>query len=331
MIRPFSLRDLALVRRLRKHSTCLDTESALTGHEHLLRGALFGLIGGNRPTLVWRAEQRAAAGFAQLHVVNDLSARIVHIAVTSQENGSIGPQAIDEDNWLALLDDVTVAIGRRGIHSLTAEVDESGPELIVLRRAGFAVYTRQDVWVMHERPVIASSAYLQERRPADDWDIEWLYANTVPPLIQLVEPSPPKKGDLWVLREEGELTAFSHISRGARATWLQIFVHPNAYAQAEDIVNAAVQLCPENPEHPVYCCVRRYQSWLQSALECSGFTRHDSQAVMVKHISKPVAKKVGALERLLSNHGVRPTTLLQRYETSPDDESKPASEEWILR
>jgi hypothetical protein len=70
---------------------------------------------------------------------------------------------------------------------------------------------------------------------------------------------------------------------------------------------------------------------LQSALECSGFTRHDSQAVMVKHISKPVAKKVGALERLLSTHGVRPTTLLQRYETPPDDESKPASEEWIPR
>jgi hypothetical protein len=41
-----------------------------------------------------------------------------------------------------------VEAGQRGIHSLVAEVDEVSDELPVLRRAGFVVYTRQDVWVL---------------------------------------------------------------------------------------------------------------------------------------------------------------------------------------
>lgn len=325
MIRTFRLRDLALVRRLSEQGLRLDAESALTRSYHPLRGALFSMVGGsNRPTFVWRADKGDAEGFVQLRVADEMNARLVCLAVDPafSENGG-GSQQLEESVWLALLDDVARAIGRRGVHSLVAEVDENGPELVILRQSGFAVFTRQDIWLLENvGQVRSSAAHLQRQRSIDDWDIEWLYANTVPPLIQLVEPSPPENGDIWVLREEGELSAYAHIARGSAATWLQIFIHPNAHAKAEDIVNAAVGICADGEPQPVYCCVRRYQSWIQRALEGSGFTLYRSQAVMVRHMSKPVAKKVGALDRLLNTQGVRPTTLLQRCDSSSDEEMK---------
>ncbi|HSM55973.1 MAG TPA: hypothetical protein VK879_07450 [Candidatus Sulfomarinibacteraceae bacterium] len=325
------MRDLALVRRLSEHGIRLDAESALTRSYHPLRGALFGMIGGsNRPTYVWRSDEGDAEGFVQLRVADDLNARLICLAVDPAfgDNGDRN-QDLEESAWLALLDDVVRAIGRRGIHSLIAEVDESGAELITLRRAGFAVFTRQDIWLLQSvTEVRRSAAHLKPRRSVDDWDIEWLYANTVPPLIQLVEPSPPFDGDIWLLREEGELSAFAHIAQGSAATWMQIFIHPNAHAKAEDILNAAVSLCAERGQEPVYCCVRRYQSWIQGALESSGFTLFGSQAVMVRHMSKPAIKKVGALERLLNAQSVRPTTLLQRCDAA-DEEQKLVREDGV--
>jgi hypothetical protein len=317
------LRDLALVRRLSEQGIRLDAESALTRSYHPLRGALFSMIMGQTATYVWRADEGDASGFVQLRIADELNARLICVAVhvPSENNGDL--QAQNESAWLALLDDVVRAVGRRGLHSLTAEVNESGPELPILRRSGFAVYTRQDIWVLQDGyPRQDSAAELQERRSIDDWDLEWLYANTIPPLIQLVEPSPPENGTIWLLREEGELTAFVHVNQGSAATWMQIFIHPNAYAHAEDILQAAVQVSGAGGANPIYCCVRRYQSWLQGALEKSGFILCDSQAVMVKHLSKPVTKKVGALDRILNTRSVRANTLLQRSEQAPEQKVK---------
>ena len=314
MIRPFSLRDIALVRRLGDHGICLDAESALTRSHNPLREALLGLIGNSdSPTYVWRSEDGNATGFIQLQVAFDVSARLVFIALDPQDHADAHADPYEQDIWLPLLDEVVAAIGQRGLHSLVAEVDELGRELVILRRAGFAIYTRQDIWMLPRRPMTDATARLQPHQAVDEWDVEWLYANTVPPLIQLVEPSPPVNGDLWLLHENGELSAVVHLARGTGASWLQIYIHPNASAQADDIVASAVHVCQSEEDYPLYCCVRRYQSWLQGALERSGFQQFKSQAVMVKHMSMPVVKKAGALERLLNAQGVRPTTLLQRY------------------
>lgn len=331
MIRSFSLRDLPLVRRLSNRRVCLDAESALTGSSSPLKGALLNIISSSQaPTFVWRAEEGDASGFAQVEITNDLNARLSCLAIDVPPSVNGNANELYEDGWLSLLDDVVAALGQRGIHSVVAEVDESGLELAILRKAGFAIYTRQDIWRLHEWTTNEARAHLCPYGPGDEWDVEWLYANTVPPLIQLVEPSPPQHGDLWVLREDGELTAFVNVAEGVGAVWQQIFIHPSAYAQAQEIVDAAVEAAHDGNEKVIYCCVRRYQSWLKGALEKSGFELCHSQAVMVKHISAPVTKKAGALDRLLSAQGVRPTTLLQRYDSQEPAGNSPKSDKWIL-
>jgi hypothetical protein len=285
-----------------------------------LRGALFNMISRrDSATYIWREEEGRSGGFVQLYLPDDQPyAHLLCLGTTTPEGEASATSPINETAWLSLLEGSTVAMGQRGIHSLIAEVEENGPELPVLRRAGFAVYTRQDIWIWQASPGPSSeetdvgNTLLELAGSVDEWDVEWLYANTVPPLIQLVEPTPPKDGEIWILREGDELIAFLHIQAGSVATWVQIFIHPSGYEQAAEMVRAAIALS-NGQSDTVYCCVRRYQSWLQDALIENGFQRCKSQAVMVKHIATPALHKAGELSRLLKTHRAQATTLLEEY------------------
>ena len=302
MIRPFNLRDLALVHRLGEQGVLLHAEAALTSSPHPLRSALINMfVGGQYSTYVWKSKDRKSAAFIQINCEPGCpSAQIMFMGtgpVESEEDG----REIDEDIWLPLLDDLVAEVGRRGTHNLVAEVSEIGPELPVLRRSGFAVYTRQDIWVCDQYNPKDQAEILRPRRSVDDWDIQLLYANNVPRLIQLVEPNLPlDSGQSWVLREDDELAALIYMNEGPVASWMRVLIHPNAHTQAEDIIKGSLAIKPPTPEHPVYCCVRRYQSWLQTGLEQAGFRPWGSQAVMVKQIAQPIVKKaahVGVLEQ----------------------------------
>ena len=355
MIRPFNLRDLPLVHRLSEVGVSLHTESALTKNLHPTRGALFSLVGGDFPTYVWKSDKNGLAGFIQLLMGDEkesINAHILYlssthdepleevngtaVSVTDKANGQ-RPYQVNEKAWLPLLDQAVVEAGQRGIHSLVAEVDELSDELPVLRRAGFVVYTRQDVWVLapgSARKEKNEKNLLRPRQAEDDWDIQLLYANTVPRLVQLVEPMPPlHDGAGWVLHEENELAAFVHVHVGPVATWMRLFIHPSAEIQADRIITAVVQKTPAAAERPIYCCVRRYQSWVQTALERSGFALWGSQAVMVKHIVQKATKPFTDLTAALEAQGITPTApLIRQYQKTGHLKNKkaPANRKPIL-
>lgn len=319
MVRPFTLRDLALVRRLGEQGISLHTESALVDQLHPLRGAITSLVvGGKSPTLIYKSEEHESTGFIQLLL--EENRHHAHILYLSP---ALDPFAGDDysppsdgtgDVWLSLLDEAVAEVGRLGIHSLVAEVDERGPELPILRQAGFAVYTRQDIWLYgnHEDRLEMSDTTLGllPYLSSDDWDIQLLYANTVPRLVQLAEPVPPlMAGEGWVLRDDGnELTAFVHVHEGAAATWLRFFKHPSAEADAADIVKAVLTIEMERREKPVYCCVRRYEGWFPAALERAGFNIWGSQAVLVKHTVHHTRQTEPQLAVNLENGGMPVTS-----------------------
>jgi hypothetical protein len=269
---------------------------------------------GDAATYVYRAERGDDSGFVQLLLPpGQPHAQLLCLGASPVEGDeSESEPSVNEDAWFFLLDGAVGAMGERGVHSVIAEIDELGPELPVLRRAGFAVYTRQDIWAT-AGPVSADAdrSLLRLATEADEWDIEWLYAHTVPPLIQVVEPSPPQEGQLWILREEDDLSAVVHMHDGPAATWMRLFIHPNAQAMGQDIIAAATALADPHPEHPVYCCVRRYQSWLQTALSNSGYALCLSQAVLVRHVAKPLEHKAGELSALLQTQTIHPTSFLE--------------------
>jgi hypothetical protein len=336
MIRPFNLRDLPLVHRLSEHGVSLHMESALTKNLHPTRGALFSLVGGDFPTYVWKSGKNGLAGFIQLFLDEEnVHAHILYLSSTHENNqegegnetavsgvDSVNgerPYQVNETAWLPLLDQAVVEAGQRGLHTLVAEVDEASDELPVLRRAGFIIYTRQDVWVLAGSEATLAEEnknILRPRQADDDWNIQLLYANTVPRLVQQVEPMPPlQDGSGWVLHEENELAAFVHVHVGPVATWMRLFIHPSAETQADQIISAVVGQNPAAADRPIYCCVRRYQSWVQNALERSGFSLWGSQAVMVKHIVQKVSKPLADLAAALEAQGISPTApLIRQYQ-----------------
>lgn len=310
MIKPFSLRNLALVRRLSEHSITLHAESALTGNCHPLRGALTSMwVNGSYPTYIWKAKDGDAVGFAQLRVEEDNPhAQIVCLGLDGALNDGHGVDA--EEAWMSLLEHMVAECGRRGLHSLTAEANESGFELPLLRRTGFAIYTRQDIWVatgVGDGEEVKPR--LSPRKSADDWDIQLLYANTVPRLLQQVEPTPPLHyGEGWVLRQKEDLAAFVHLYDGPAGAWLRLYVHRDAQHRSDEIVAAALQLKEPTPEHPVYCCVRRYQGWLQSSLERAGYQHWGRQVVLVKHTVQHSQGELRELPAALETQGIPGST-----------------------
>ena len=300
MIRSFTLRDIPLVHRLSEQGVVFNTKSALIQDVHPLREALvYMLIGGEFPTYVWRADNGKGVGFAQLRQEEDEArAHILCLgsATEKQQSKQSVEDVLSEDMWIAFLEQLIKRAGEKGIQSLIAEVDEFGDELQTLRHAGFAVYTRQDIWsydLKNKPSAIDSNIKLVKATAEDDWDINLLYSNIVPPLIQLVEPAPTGDDlqDIWLLREGNELAAFIHCADGPAGIWARLFVHPNAHERGTDIIQAAMYALSQNHTLPLYYCVRRYQSWMQSALQNAGFTHMSSQAMMVRHTVKHIRHK----------------------------------------
>lgn len=324
MVRSFTLRDFSLVRRLSEQGVSLHAESALTDNIQPFWSAILNIVvRGEYPTLVLKSNEQYGSGFIQIVIEEDRHhAHILYLSPSiepgddsSYDVGVKTPHAPAADAWLSLIDQAVVEVGHHGIHSLVAEVAENGPELPILRRAGFAVYARQDIWALENTSQVKaaeteSSILLLPRQASDDWDIQLFYANTVPRLVQLVEPVPPiDKGDTWVLRDErNELVAFVNIHKGAVATWLRFFIHPSAEAGAGEIVRKAMKLIDSQNTQPVYCCVRRYEGWSPAALEQTNFDLWGSQAVMVKHTVHHAQHNVPALEFSIDSSGLPAST-----------------------
>ena len=291
MIRLFQLRDLPLVHRLGERGVALEAEAALIDSPHPVRSALVNrLVGRQYYTYIWKSDNKDGSAFVQVRCEEDCStARLIYLGASGTAEDEEDQNSIDEGIWLTLLDDLIVATGSRGAHNLIAEVHETGPELPVIRQAGFAVYTRQDIWISDGYRETGNQAELRDIRELDDWDVFVLSSNIVPRLIQSVEPNPPiHTGNNWVLREGNELSALVHINDGPVASWMRLFIHPNAQTKPKRIIQAALAAGQPSEEHPIYCCVRRYQSWLQEPLQEAGFRYWGSQAVMVKHMTKAV-------------------------------------------
>ena len=152
-----------------------------------------------------------------------------------------------------------------------------------------------------------------------------LYANTVPRLVQLVEPTPPIAGETWVQRdEENELAAFILIHEGTVATWMRFFIHPGAESDAREILNGALVVAAARRGKPAYLCVRRYEGLLPSVLQAAGFHMWASQAVLVKHTVQHSKREMPKLAVGLENAGMPVSTpYTNYYRTETHDKQAP--------
>ena len=290
MIHPFHLRDVPLVAQLEHEGTPLNAERALTRKPRPLQSALasfFSLSNHGTRTYVCRGTlpDRAAKveGLVQIRPRPSATRGYVTFIAPALSRGGHADGA-----WVHLLEYASQEAGGMGLHSLIAEAPEDGEEVEVLRRCGFAVYLRQDIFRIEpqRRPAPVQGA-LRPFEEVDTWAVQQLYFNTAPRLAHLAEGMPrtaPSGARGYVHEEKGELVAYVEVRRGPHGAWINLLVHPDAEARAAHIMSEALSELGDGWEKPIFCGVRRYQEWLRRPLESLGFDLFGSTVLMVKHL-----------------------------------------------
>ncbi len=288
-VRAFSLSDLPLIRRLKSSGISLDSEEYLSRGLHTVGDAAVGrlsLSGRSVSTLVARSGSEKAIG--QYRLKSDTSsAHIVFMTPALTE----GFTAQQETVWLLLLDALAAEAGRDQARYLHAEVDENSAIFEAFRRAGFAVYAYQDIWRRDPAPPPVPSDFappLRTARPGDMPAVRALYDQTAPSLIRQADPLPAPNGLVYM--REGRARGYLEVRPGERGLYVRPYLSTEECDRASGVFSAALQMLKQPARLPVYCCLRRYQSWIGEALEGLGFEPWARQTVLVKHTTSRVRR-----------------------------------------
>ncbi len=282
-IRPFDWRDITTLYRYRHQTVFLNSSLVLTRGPKLVTGALISYF-------------TPSSGIFTSVCANNRDSDQVLIGQCTHTAGSplaqliflVPDAALGTSDLPLLLEHLMIRMGERGSFRLLADVDERTTAYESLRRASFAVYSRQRIWQLKGQPV--GQAAELSWRVATEQDViavRSLYHNVIPGLVQQVEPFPPAGGLRgMVYREREELLAYAELKYGLRGIWVQPFVHPDAEEVAAWLFDLLLNL-PNRFSRPVYLCIRSYESWLEPALEALGAEAGPRQAMMVKHLAIP--------------------------------------------
>ena len=229
----------------------------------------------------------------------------------------------DETAAYALLENLVIQAGEWGAENVLAAVDESQVVFSNLRRIGFAVYSRQEVWRM---PVLLHEDRLQnehewhEATPSDSEAVLRLCQSLLPPLVQRAEESFSYCPKGLVVRREDEVLAYVQVTSGPRGICLLPIFHP----QVTDIRPLLLDLADRlksiilSPlERPVYCLVRSYQAGLSGILEDLGAEKMGEQALLVKHLAIRHRKPVQGRQFSTIERRARPTSPMVHQINSP--------------
>ena len=300
------LLDLPLMLRLKQNAVVLHSELGLTEDARGRNSALLSSIVFPRGlhTLLAHVDDKNVVGQFRYRP-GESNAHIVYLAPTLEDNE-------DDSAWLHMLDAMAEQAGKNGAHNLVGEVELSHRLFETMRRAGYAVYSRQVIW-RHE-PIVAELACadveITPESAEDQIGIAALLGCTIPRIMQAVMgPSADMAG--LVYRKDGPVEAYVAYSEGKHGVYLLPFLHPEVLSEAPAIIAAALRKIERCRKLPVYVSVRGYQGWLENAMLDLGFKPWLEQAVMVKHLTAGVRQTSFAQVNLSASGRRKPAATLQ--------------------
>ena len=300
------LLDLPLMLRLKQNAIVLHSELGLTEDARGQNSALLSSIVFPRGlhTLLAHVDDKDVVGQFRYRQ-SEANAHIVYLAPTLEEG--------DEDTiWLHMLDAMAQQAGKNGAQTLVGEVELSHRLFETMRRAGYAVYSRQVIWRRGpiDRAFWPTDLPISSENGNDQDGIAALLGCTIPRILQTVmEPSTEMSG--LVYRKDGRIEAYLAYSEGKHGVFVMPYLHPEVLSEAADIAAASLQQIGRSRKLPVYVCVRGYQGWLENAMLDLGFDPWLEQAVMVKHLTAGVRQTSFEQVRFNASGGKRPAATMQ--------------------
>ncbi len=300
------LLDLPLMLRLKQNAIVLHSELGLTEDARGQNSALLSSIVFPRGlhTLLGTVDEKNVVGQFRYRP-GESNAHIVYLAPTLDG---------DEDDtiWLHMLDAMAEQAGKNGAQTLVGEVELSHRLFETMRRAGYAVYSRQVIW--HHEPIplgsLKSDLSVTDETDDDQIGIAALLGSIIPRIMQTVMgPSPDMSG--LVYRKSGRVEGYIAYSEGKHGVYLMPYLHPEVLGEAPDIVAAALSKIERCRRLPVYISVRGYQGWLENAMLDLGFRPWLEQAIMVKHLTAGVRQASFAQVNMRTSGGKKPAATFQ--------------------
>ncbi len=314
-IHALDLLDLPTLYRYRSDAISLDSSRLLTRGNPL--GAI-GVMAYMNPrrhiySAVSREDGLTLAG-GIIHTNGDMFAKLLYLAPASQMDSPALP---------ALIENLAGQAGNWGALHVLAEVDETSPAFIPLRKAGFSMYAWQRIWDVtrlapggmtkdgHDHA--ANSDGIRCWRRAESVNlpaVQNLYHQIVPPLLQPVE-GPPQHPTGFICNEG--FRAHVGVSTGMVGIVLFPLIHPEATDVGAKLA-ALIDSLPNRGGRPVYVCVRSYQAWLEPALQDLGAIAGDRQAIMVKHLARLVKEEQAVVAKQPASVSVQPSHMTRMEE-----------------
>lgn len=277
--RPLDLLDLPTLYRYRAEVVSLDSSRLLTRGNPLGAAGFMSYFNLARHvyTAVLQEDGVSILG-GVIQSNRDSFAHLVYVAPASK---------LDHPGLPEVIEHLCAEAGKWGAFHVIAEVEEDSKVFPALRKAGFMVYARQRIWDVSHVVLSENPRGWLRIKSIDLPDLQSLHNQIVPPLLHPVEQV-PRKATGMICAENSR--CYVNISYGSQGIFIMPLIHPDV----DDVENKLIGLLNELPDRrarPVYMCVRSYQAWLEPVLEEMGGTASLQQAVMVKHLARPIKEE----------------------------------------
>jgi hypothetical protein len=306
MIRSFGLRDCRLVRQLQTRGIAFDLRRLLLNPHSPLWSALVGFVTHEQLgtiTCVYHTYPQTQNGmvsvFPRRHIPYWDLAFLAPALDSHAEAISI---------WTKLLAHLTVMGAQRGITRIYARATEDVETEEILHQAGFTMVTREEIFVLVNRPSpVVAPRGLHRLETQDLATLVDLYREVVPPLVQQAEGVVPhweagcshSYGPSWAIKEyiwsdKSKANAYIGLCETERGYWLEVMVRPMVRADILPLLKHVLSLAEYSDEKPVYCQVPDYSVGVGWILRALGFESYARQVMLVEHtmVRLPIKQRV---------------------------------------
>ena len=328
MIRPFGLRDVFAIRRLTPRGVGFDLRCLLLHSPSPAHCALLGYLTrhhlGTITCIHERSKELETEGIIQVWPCADQAEWDLAFLAPSLDHHRDAP-----DVWLRMLTHLIVLAARRDVERVCARSSEDAEAEDLLRKAGFTVVEREEVFVLSHQPAPAPSPKgLRQLDRRDREALDELYSQVRPPLVQQAEglqrhwSTPPHLTSLGLVAasehvwaERGRIIAYLGLCSSSRGHWLEVVVRPERRADVLPYAKHVLTLARCTARTPVYCPVPDHDVGLGWLLRTLGFESYSRQVLLVAHTVArvPVGRRItiSGLERSV-DMGASPGHMIKR-------------------
>jgi len=253
-------------------------------------------------------------GFAQ---IRERPARtawdIAYLASMAKREGG----TLEDDEILAALLEYTLEMaGSHGMLRLFAKVEDEAPELELFQRSGFQRYARELTYVFDPscKESRSSSASADPDIPSlrrwsrhHAWGVYQLYRSSTPQRVLMAELYEDCE-EFARLHVGSQQSSFSFFSKGNEnyicdmgvriGAWMRLcrgrgstphrislMVHPEYTDLAGPLIQFGIRRLLDADVRRIYCLVREYDAFVNTALRDSGFEQVFTKDLLVRHIA----------------------------------------------